>query len=346
MLLCLMATKGHKNGNLDGNLPVKKANLLIESRYDLSAMEHRILGVILAQIVQESPEDLIYRFPLQEFCRFINIENDSHRFENLSRVLTKFRSRSFVINDTDENGKQVDIICGWVDTAKIERGKGWVKLRVNRDAFPYIKDLSGGFTSYEVKAILEMSSGFSARIFELLKQHEGEANAAGYWYHEIMLEDLKRYLNLEKKYARGFPDFRRKVLEKAINEINEKTRMEVNWEARRWGRKVGSIQFHCHMRSAQPKTRSLRSVKSATALREMYDAYVAKHAKKFEELEPEIQKRLLKSNAEKIAEMEKVIGELFNTPEGRTAYLDGLAREEFEKLEPFAQWAKQKRVVI
>ena len=41
-----------------------------------------------------------------------------------------------------------------------------------------------------------------------------------------------------------FPDFRRKILEPAVREINEYTDLKVNWEPTTKGRKVIGITFY------------------------------------------------------------------------------------------------------
>jgi plasmid replication initiation protein len=55
------------------------------------------------------------------------------------------------------------------------------------------------------------------------------------------LEDLKRKLVCEH-YER-FPDFRRKVLDKAVVEINKYTDIEIQWQPVTKARKVVEIEF-------------------------------------------------------------------------------------------------------
>jgi plasmid replication initiation protein len=338
-----MKTESHKTGNLDENLPVKKANVLVESKYKLSSMEHKILGVLLAQIVQESPEDLVYDFPLKEFCEFIGIENDGRRYEKLKAILVKFRRRTFVIDEVDDKGKPKPIICGWVDSAELFTGPGRIELRVNRKSFPYLKKLGEGYTAVEVKAIVSMSGSFGPRLFELLKQYEGTKNPGGYWYREIMMDEFRKFFDLEKKYTRGFPDLRRKVLIPAVKDINENTRMQVDWEARKWGRAVGSIVFHCSMREDQPKTRALRSAKTETELKAMYDAYVAKCCKAFDDLEEREQREIKQKYADQTDKLKRLMPSLFTDPEKCKQYFDGLVREAFAEQEPYERWVKRQR---
>ena len=83
-----------------------------------------------------------------------------------------------------------------------------------------------------------MKTAFSERIYELMKSYS--------FRHTIILElnELKKLLMVEdvKSYNR-FPDFRRKVLEKAQLEINELTDINIEFEPIKTGRKVTSIKF-------------------------------------------------------------------------------------------------------
>ena len=86
--------------------------------------------------------------------------------------------------------------------------------------------------------ICGMKSAFSVRIYELMKSYS--------FRHTITfeLDELKKLLMVEdvKSYNR-FPDFRRKILEKAQLEINELTDINIEFEPIKTGRKITSIKF-------------------------------------------------------------------------------------------------------
>ena len=85
-----------------------------------------------------------------------------------------------------------------------------------------------------------MRSTYSIRIYELLKSY------AFTKHHNFELEQLKKTLGCEH-YTR-FPDFRRKVIEVAVKEINQYTDLEVSWRPITKGKKVIEIDFSIKQR--------------------------------------------------------------------------------------------------
>jgi plasmid replication initiation protein len=67
---------------------------------------------------------------------------------------------------------------------------------------------------------------------------------------QISLEELRALLATKDAHPR-FADFRRKVLDKAVSEINSKTDLEVSWEPVKKGRSVAGIKFFIKT-SSQP----------------------------------------------------------------------------------------------
>lgn len=90
-----------------------------------------------------------------------------------------------------------------------------------------------------------MKSQYSFRIYELMKSY-------AFARQKIFdLEDLKKKLMAET-YDRYF-DFRRKVLDVAMEEINRYTDLEVSYEPLKHGRKVVEIMFFIKKRDSYEK---------------------------------------------------------------------------------------------
>ena len=92
------------------------------------------------------------------------------------------------------------------------------------------------FSEYELLSTLPMQSSYSIRIYELLKSYAFTKS------HVFDIADLKRQLSCEH-YER-FPDFRRKVIEIAVRDINLYTDLEVSWEPIKDGRKITQIRVY------------------------------------------------------------------------------------------------------
>ena len=91
-----------------------------------------------------------------------------------------------------------------------------------------------------------MKSQYSIRLYELLKSVAGKE----LWYFEI--DDLKNIFLCEKKYDR-VNDFKKRIIEPSIEEINNKTDLNVTYEYFNEGKKIVGIEFHISYKSNEDR---------------------------------------------------------------------------------------------
>lgn len=122
---------------------------------------------------------------------------------------------------------------------RIRYKKGVITATFNPFMQPYLLELKGCFTVYNLTEYLSLPSLYSQRIFEITKSlansKDGEAI--------ISMADLHRFLDSPKSFQANFKDFRRFVLEKAHKDITEKTSFRFEWEPVKVGRSVEKIRF-------------------------------------------------------------------------------------------------------
>ena len=216
---------------------VTKGNEIIQrARYDLSLTELKAFSFIVSKIKPEDKEGEIYSFSINEYCKVLGIEtNNGKNIQTVKKSLKRLRDTSFYL--TLENGTETTV--GWLGKVWINSGSGKVKVRLDEDLQKHLVGLleRGNYTQYTLICTLPMRSAYSFRIYELLRSYVFQ-NKKQYCFE---LEDLKRKLVCEH-YDR-FPDFRRKVLDKAVVEINKYTDIEVQWQPITKGKKVVEIGF-------------------------------------------------------------------------------------------------------
>jgi len=111
-------------------------------------------------------------------------------------------------------------------------------MRVKLDDLlkPYLLGLKKNFTQFEFMYTLAMKSKYGIRLYEILRSYE--------FRHEIEfgVEELKAMLLDAAKYV-AFKDFRVNVIDVAVNEINNLSDINVEYEAVKWGRSYSRIKF-------------------------------------------------------------------------------------------------------
>lgn len=219
---------------------VVKANEIIQkARYDLNITELKILAFVISKVKPTDTELQSYKFSVNEFCKVCGLdETNGWNYQHIKDVLKKLRDKSFWV--VDENGAEV--LVGWLQKARIYKGSGMITVKLDEDMRKYVIGLFSDFTQYELLSTLPMKSAYSFRMYELLKSYAYQKERT------FKVDDLKRMLSAE--HFVNFKDFRRRVLEVAVQEINMYTDLEVSWEPETFGRKVIEVTFEIRQRDA------------------------------------------------------------------------------------------------
>ena len=221
--------------NLDierGYTVVKSNNLIQNARFNLSLTEQKTLAYIISKIKPTDESFKEYSFSILEYCQICGIDyNSGANYAYVKDAIKKLRDKSFWIISSDGS----ESLCSWVSKVKINKRSGIITLQLDDELKPFLLQLKERFTQYELINILPMKSQYSIRLYELFKSYAFAQK------HTFDIMKLKRLISAEN-YIR-FPDFRRNVLDVALNEINQFTDIKVTYEAITKGRKVEQITF-------------------------------------------------------------------------------------------------------
>ena len=106
---------------------------------------------------------------------------------------------------------------------------------------PYLLELNKWYTQYQIKEIIGIKSVYGIRLYEILKCDENKSrDTKNIFTYEI--QKLREMLGCEDKYKQ-IGQFKEKVIEKAISEINDNTDLLVYIDYIKTGRKVTAVQF-------------------------------------------------------------------------------------------------------
>lgn len=224
-------------------LVVKGNELIQKNRFELSLQEQKTVAFICSMIkpieavdkANGVPFQLEYEFNIRDYCKVCGIDYDNGKnYADVKEVLKHLRDRSMWL--TLENGSET--LVGWLAKVTTNKRSGIAKIKLDEDLVPYLFDLGQKFTQYQLYNILAMKSAFSVRIYELLKSYAFQKSKT------FDIDELKQLLMVnEVKSYKDFSLFRKKVLEKAQEEINEVTDLSIHFEPITKGRKVVKVKF-------------------------------------------------------------------------------------------------------
>lgn len=216
-----------------------RANALIEASYRFELLEMQILlyGVSLINPVSKE-------FPTEytiEIKRFAEIFNKDLKF--VYRELKKAITGSFWERDVKysiDNGKEVK--HRWLTSVEYGDKQGYLKVFFNPKLQPYLHLLSKNFTVYYIDQIAKFKSIFSVRFYEFSIMHinKHKLNNCVFVYN---VQEIKKKLDISDKYIGRYDNFKRQVLNKAKQEINQHSDLTLDFEEIKQGRTVKSIKF-------------------------------------------------------------------------------------------------------
>ena len=257
---------------MDTDLQIVKSNQIIEASYRLSVAEQRVILSAISQVRRDKPvtDEVLYSVTAAEIAQLCGTDPNT-AYRDLQNAAERLQTRRVsLILEPDGvtiRSKRRRVTC-WVQTVDYIDQEGRIEMRFGKDILPYLTGLQREFTRYALSDVAKMTSAYGIRLYELLVQWpEG--------HRVVALDDLRRWLQLEDRYP-SIKDFKRWVLDPAVEQINVHSPLMLTWEQRKTGRKVTHLVF-----DYTPK-KSAKAVSKAPAKRKagkISDAEIAKQAR-------------------------------------------------------------------
>lgn len=215
---------------------VKKSNSIIRTHITVKSVEaSRILAHLIACIhTEDQILDQVYTVPAKDILPHVGGEN----YKRIKVTCKELLQAIVELEEPDSDGTH-PIFIGRTFFTEIKYRKGVIEAAFNPRLRPYLMELKGCFTTYNLAEYLSLPSLYSQRIFEIVKSL---ANSKG-GESVVSMTDLHRFLDTPQFAQNNFAEFRRRILDKAYNDIHELTKLRFEWEPVKVGRSVEKIRF-------------------------------------------------------------------------------------------------------
>lgn len=228
---------------MNGENWVVKSNALIESKGRLSSLERKIILGLISEISSDDNDFKEYSLYIEEYKRNIGTSAKNFYIE-MKKACESLVSRSITIETILEDGnrekkaKRKFTVMSYLSSAEYIDGQNTINVTFDPKLKPYLLDLKGHFTKYQLKNILSLKGTHAIKIYELLKQYENTNSKK----RSFKIDELKSYLGIQNKY-KAFKDFEKYVLMPSKNEINSETDLMISYVKIKEGRSVSEIEF-------------------------------------------------------------------------------------------------------
>ena len=122
----------------------------------------------------------------------------------------------------------------WNFFSGIRYKEGLFTFKWTEELIPHILELKEKYITADLTITAKFKSSFSWTLYDYLKAHYG------YWHRPLKKEELMKLFGVDdkKSYQSNTSLFKKKVLDFAVNEINEHTELEVRYKEETKGRNI------------------------------------------------------------------------------------------------------------
>ena len=221
------------------SLVVKENSLIRHTRYDLSLSEQKILIYIISKIMADDKDFKHVTFRISDYIQVAGIKHRGGSvYDYIKSSVKSLSDKSWWIKsyNPNEKKKQSEGLFRWIDTAEISENTGEVDIVLSESLRPYLLDIKGNFTKYNLVNVLVLHSKYSVRLYEIFKSY--------LWLNkfEVGVDEFRKILNITNRYE-DYTELKRNVILPSIKEINKYTDLDITFNAIKKGRKIDKLCF-------------------------------------------------------------------------------------------------------
>ncbi len=227
---------------------VVKDNNLINASYSLGLVEQRLVLLAIIEARESSrgiDSETFLEIHAQHYAdRFdVDVKNTYSMLSDAAQTL--FNRQVTYMTIDEKRNKPEKRVVRWVSGISYVEGAGVLKLRFSPEIVPLITRLEQNFTSYELEQVKALNV-YATRLYELLVCWRSTGKTP-----IIEIEDFRSKIGVLQTEYKLMSDFKKRVFEPAITQINERTDLTVSYEQHKTGRTISGFSF----KFKQKKTR-------------------------------------------------------------------------------------------
>ena len=260
---------------------VVKDNALINASYNLDLVEQRLILLAIVE-ARESGKGINANDPLEVHAEsYINQFNVARQtaYQALKDACKDLFARQFSYQEINKRGNVENVLSRWVSEIRYIDDEATVKLIFAPAIVPLITRLEEQFTKYELQQISNLSSAYAVRLYELLIAWRSTGQTP-----VIELTEFRNKIGiLDDEYTR-MGNFKDRVLNLAIAQINEHTDITVKYEQHKKGRNISGFSFSFKQKKVVKANANSKSSNTLDLFSKMTDAQRHLFANKLSEL--------------------------------------------------------------
>ena len=249
---------------------VVKDNALINASYNLELTEQRLIMLAIIN-ARESGQGITADSKLEihasDYAKLFNVSIDAS-YKALREAVNNLFNRQFsYIAEYKRTGKTGVVRSRWVSRIFYVDDLALLEITFAPDVVPLVTRLEEHFTSYQLKQVSNLTSKYAIRLYELLIAWREVGKVP-----QIELSEFRNRLGLLDTEYTAMNNFKSRVLEPSIKQINEHTDITVTYEQHKKGRTISGFSFKLKQKQKAKKVETNRDQDTQDLFTKMTDA--------------------------------------------------------------------------
>ena len=225
---------------LDESMLIAKDNALINASYNLDLVEQRLILLAIIEARETGmgiTADNALTIHAESYIEQFDVEKHT-AYKVLKDACKNLFARQFTYQEISKNGNLTTFTSRWVSKIGYTDKEAVVQIIFAPDVVPLITRLEKQFTSYELDQVAGLQSKYAVRLYEILIAWRSTGKTP---FFEI--EDFRKKIGVGVSEYTTLWNFKQRVLELALEQINEHTDITATYEQHKKGRVITGFSF-------------------------------------------------------------------------------------------------------
>lgn len=205
----------------------------------LSLKARKMLYIAISQCRKNDKNFYTYQISIKEFANLMNITPEAV-YQEADKITDELMTGILcVVPEKNKYFKKYSIfsMCEYDHD-------GILRFKLNQDMSDFLLQLKGNFSQPLLNDFMKMKSPYSMAVWHLMQRemHSNKPNLTNTIQFDLSLKELRDVTGTQEK-LKQLGEFKNRVFDKALREIDENCCVKVTYENIKKGRRV--IGFHC-----------------------------------------------------------------------------------------------------
>ena len=220
---------------LNEDSTIKWGNALVSGRWNVTAVEFRLLITLTSQIERGLNEFDFYEVPVASLGKMMQIETNSYR--DIKKITDSLFNKYVIFRlKPTSDSKEIWVKSHWFSDLGYDESRAVLMWKFNQKLVPLLLNLRKAYVRTKALPVMNFRSSYAGRWYLLAQQWRKLDNVI------MTVDDVRQMFELGKKH-KLFADFYRSVIEIPIKEVNACSDFNLIVTPIKTGRKYTHLKF-------------------------------------------------------------------------------------------------------